>query len=211
MIINISRVHFPVTVLGPGRRLGIWLQGCSIGCEGCVSRDTWDPLGGRQVLVEELVRESRKLAGETIDGITITGGEPFDQPEALAALLVALTEWRAGAAFDVLCYSGYPLKQLRQQHGAILERLDALIPEPFADRRPTDRAWRGSANQPLVPLSDRGRARYADPAAGAPRMQVSVTDNTIWLIGIPKRRDMQAVRDLVSERGLDLGAVSWNS
>ncbi|WP_461325238.1 4Fe-4S cluster-binding domain-containing protein [Bradyrhizobium diazoefficiens] len=39
--ISVSRIHFPVTTLGPGRRLGIWFQGCSIRCPGCISMDTW--------------------------------------------------------------------------------------------------------------------------------------------------------------------------
>ena len=39
--ISLSRLHFPVTTLGPGRRIGIWFQGCSIRCPGCISADTW--------------------------------------------------------------------------------------------------------------------------------------------------------------------------
>ncbi|HAU1321526.1 TPA: radical SAM protein, partial [Legionella pneumophila] len=42
MMIYISRVHFPVTTLGPGHRIGIWFQGCSIRCPGCISTDTWN-------------------------------------------------------------------------------------------------------------------------------------------------------------------------
>ena len=44
--VAISRLHFPVTTLGPGRRLGIWFQGCSIQCRGCISIDTWDKTRG---------------------------------------------------------------------------------------------------------------------------------------------------------------------
>ena len=43
MNISLSRVHFPVTTLGPGQRLGLWFQGCSIRCAGCISADTWGP------------------------------------------------------------------------------------------------------------------------------------------------------------------------
>ena len=49
MKIAINKAHFPVTVLGPGRRIGIWLQGCSIHCKGCVSQDTWAADPGRTV------------------------------------------------------------------------------------------------------------------------------------------------------------------
>lgn len=43
MNLALSRMHFPVTTLGPGDRIGIWFQGCSIRCTGCISKDTWDP------------------------------------------------------------------------------------------------------------------------------------------------------------------------
>ena len=53
--VSISRLHFPVTTLGPGHRIGIWFQGCSIRCEGCLSMDTWAP--GRAFLSERLSNE----------------------------------------------------------------------------------------------------------------------------------------------------------
>lgn len=100
--IHISRVHFPITSLGFGARLGIWLQGCSIRCPGCVSRDTWAPEPGR-VDFNELVEVIEPWA-ERADGLTISGGEPFDQPTALAKLL---EWWRKRFKGDVLVFSGY--------------------------------------------------------------------------------------------------------
>ncbi len=79
--VALSRVHYPVTTLGPGRRLAVWFQGCSIRCPGCVSMDTWAPgrrRDGRAVL------EPGRPPSRNADGLTVTGGEPFDQPEALA-------------------------------------------------------------------------------------------------------------------------------
>ncbi len=211
MLIRISRVHFPVTVLGPGRRLGIWFQGCSIGCAGCVSRDTWDPLAGDPVSVSALIDKCREMTGDELDGITITGGEPFEQPAAFAALLDAMAEWRADVGFDVLCYSGFPLKRLRQEHAALLARLDALIPEPFVLGRPPDAPWRGSGNQPLVVLSERGRERYATLPAEGPAIQLAVSDGAIWFIGIPRRGDLERMRAMAADQGLVLEDVSWTS
>ena len=56
MRIRVNRVARPVTVLGPGRRLGLWVQGCSIRCPGCASEDTWDPAAGRDLEVAALAR-----------------------------------------------------------------------------------------------------------------------------------------------------------
>jgi len=216
MRIAVNKAHFPVTVLGPGRRIGIWLQGCSIGCKGCVSQDTWARDAGREMTVAQLLSWCREVGGGALDGVTISGGEPFDQPQALAALLDGLIRWRADSAadFDILCYSGYPFARLQKAHEKLLRKLDALIPEPYIDNQPLTHLWRGSANQPLLPLSARGRDRYAafvaavaDPAAK--RMQATVDGERIWYVGIPARGDMAALEQSCAQRGVAFDAVSW--
>jgi len=216
MNILLNKAHFPVTVLGPGRRIGLWLQGCTIRCKGCVSQDTWPADPARAMPVKALLDWCRKVAANGLDGITISGGEPFDQPKALAALLDGLIAWRktANLDFDLLSYSGYPFKTLEKQHAKLLARLDAVIPEPYADGRPLGHLWRGSDNQTLVPLSARGTARYADFGAApqAPdekRMQVALENGKLWFIGIPHRGDMTALEALCQQRGLSLNEVSW--
>jgi anaerobic ribonucleoside-triphosphate reductase activating protein len=213
--IAVNKAHYPVTVLGPGRRIGIWLQGCSIHCPGCISQDTWAADDSRRMSVADLLAWCRRVGRAGTDGITISGGEPFDQPAALAALLNGLHRWRSRSAadFDILCYSGYPLARLRQRHAAILALLDAVIPEPYVDAQPPTHVWRGSANQPLVALTPRGEARYRSwqdvPAADGRQMQIAADGQRLWLIGIPQRGDMPALEALCRERGLTLAQVSW--
>jgi anaerobic ribonucleoside-triphosphate reductase activating protein len=214
--LQLNKAHWPVTVLGPGRRIGLWVQGCSIGCRGCVSQDTWAPDNTKVIAVRDLLAWCRKVAPDGPAGITISGGEPFEQPLGLRALLHGLAQWRsdAGLDFDILCYSGYGLARLQRKHAGLLKLLDALIPEPYVDSKPITHAWRGSFNQPLVTLSERGRLRYADsmnaPAEGAgKRMQAAVDGGRVWMIGIPARGDMARVEALCAERGLALEKVSW--
>jgi anaerobic ribonucleoside-triphosphate reductase activating protein len=214
--IELSKAHWPVTVLGPGRRVGIWVQGCSIHCPGCVSQDTWPRDKSKAIPVRDLVAWCRKASGNALDGVTISGGEPFEQPKALRALLDALAAWRRKDRldFDILCYSGMPHRKLAKEHGDLLARLDAIIPEPYVNDLPQGNVWRGSRNQPLVALSARGRARYAahvDEAADAQgkRMQAAVEGGRVWMIGIPGRGDMAAVEALCAARGLSLTDVSW--
>jgi anaerobic ribonucleoside-triphosphate reductase activating protein len=214
--LELNKAHWPVTALGPGRRIGLWVQGCSIHCPGCVSQDTWPQDPAKAIAVADLVAWCKRTAGDAVEGVTISGGEPFDQPVALAALLRALDAWRRRARldFDILCYSGYPLRTLERDHPAILALLDAVIPEPYVDRLPLTHVWRGSSNQTLVPLSVRGRARYAtfvDQSADAAgkKMQVSVECGRVWMIGIPARGDMARVEALCASRGLTLEKVSW--
>ena len=216
MRISINKAHFPVTVLGPGRRIGIWVQGCSIGCKGCVSQDTWGVDPGRDMGVAQLLEWCRQTSAGTLDGVTITGGEPFDQPQALAALLAGLAQWRSNSKldFDILCYSGYALATLQKKHAGLLQQLDALIPEPFVQARPLTHVWRGSSNQPLVLLSERGRNRYATQVdalaqVSDKRMQAMVDGDRVWYVGIPARGDMAALEASCTERGLGFSQVSW--
>ena len=216
MKIAINKAHFPVTVLGPGRRIGLWLQGCTIRCKGCVSQDTWANDPGKEITIARLISWCKEVSAHQLDGITISGGEPFDQPKALGALLDALHQWRRSQslAFDILCYSGYPQATLEKRHARLLAKLDALIPEPYADALPLTHLWRGSANQKLLPLSTRGEALYRpyiDTAAEAfgKRIQIQLDGDRLWSIGIPARGDMVALETLAQERGLSLSNVSW--
>ena len=221
MKIRLNKAHFPVTTLGYGRRLGLWVQGCGIGCEGCVSRDTWDAAGGWDADVAEVVAWCEARRRDGIDGITVTGGEPFEQPEALASLLEALDAWRRQLErpFDVLCYSGLPLAVVERRHGDIVAMLDVLIPEPYVARRAgTDGAaagrWRGSDNQPIVPLTPLGRERYGDEASypdDAPRIQISVDQGAVWFVGIPRRGDLERLEERARARGVVMENVSWRA
>jgi anaerobic ribonucleoside-triphosphate reductase activating protein len=214
--LQINKAHYPVTVLGPGQRIGIWVQGCSIHCKHCVSMDTWDADPKRAIHIPDIMAWCRKVAASGCDGVTISGGEPFDQPQGLRALLVALHGWRkaSGRDFDILCYSGYPLRTLEGRHRDILDLLDAVIPEPYVENAPPTAIWCGSANQRLEPLSDRGRAVYAEfvdaPQAGnGKQMQVAVEGGRVWMIGIPARGDMDKLEALCAARGLSMQQVSW--
>jgi anaerobic ribonucleoside-triphosphate reductase activating protein len=211
--VEISRAHYPVTVLGPGRRIGIWFQGCSIGCANCVSRDTWAANPTRSMSILKLVDWCCEMAKRGLDGITISGGEPFDQPQELLRLIERLIQWRAhaGLDFDVLCYSGYPWKHLKKMHADVLTKLDAVIPEPFNHHAMPGLKWRGSANQVLLPLTDRGQRVYASwvDAPATPEMQIAATANTIWMIGIPPSGGMEAITKACADKGLNLKDVSW--
>jgi anaerobic ribonucleoside-triphosphate reductase activating protein len=190
--IAISRVHFPVTTLGPGRRLGIWFQGCSIRCPGCISADTWAPGRGKLQLAELFQRMEAWLA--QTEGITISGGEPFDQADALGALLRGLRE-RTTA--DILVYSGYSLERLAQPLASLDGLIDALITDPFVLDAPQTLPIRGSDNQRLHRLTKLGRsrfARYDDPNHGDRALDVMFDDDgAVWLAGIPRRGDFESL------------------
>ena len=202
--LSLSKLHFPITALGPGRRIGLWVQGCSIRCMGCMSRDTWAFSKHGEPTETVLDRMAPWFA--EADGVTISGGEPFDQPDGLLALLASLRERLEG---DVLVYSGYEFEALQARHGAVLALIDALISEPFDEAQLTDAPLRGSANQRLHLLTALGAARFAGldtvaRAVAAPLDVVTGPDGSIWIAGVPRRGDLARLAHILANRGFSL-------
>ncbi|MFC6878318.1 4Fe-4S single cluster domain-containing protein [Actinomadura yumaensis] len=230
----LAKAHYPVTTLGPGTRAGIWTQGCTLHCPGCLSRDTWDADPGRAVPVAAVLGWLASLPGP-VDGVTISGGEPFQQPEALAALLRGIRAWRDGLRretipLDILVYSGYVYTRLSRSSGTreIMSMCDAVITGPYVDRLNPEAGhsgsgsllWRGSANQRVVPISPLGERRYGAAAGvvqteedAGPRVQVSVDEGPegrrVYYIGIPRRGDMEHLTSTLERAGVRSGDVSW--
>jgi anaerobic ribonucleoside-triphosphate reductase activating protein len=88
------------------------MQGCTIRCLGCFNPTTHDPRAGYEIDTQELV--GRILGeGPDIQGVSISGGEPFQQPEALLDLV---KRFRA-AGLSVLVFSGYPIERIKRISG----------------------------------------------------------------------------------------------
>jgi anaerobic ribonucleoside-triphosphate reductase activating protein len=202
--IAISRIHFPVTKLGPGRRVGIWVQGCSIRCSGCISVDTWAQGRGRTVVSDVLGAIAAWIPGA--EGFTISGGEPFDQADALAGLLAGI---RKLSMADILVFTGHPLEAIAPQLSSMEGLIDALIADPFDETATQTLALRGSDNQRLVPLTPLGRKLFGDydrPADARERaVDVMFDDNgEVWLAGIPARDDFRRLQRLLQDAGADV-------
>ena len=213
--IALSRLHYPVTVLGPGKRIGIWLQGCSNRCPGCISRDTWEVSEGHRLDIRTIISQCIAYEKEGIDGITISGGEPFEQSEALEKLLIGLHDWTDSLQhpIDYLCYSGKSYDEIAQKYPNLLKYLDVLIPEPFREELPI-RPLRGSSNQPIICLTELGRNRFTphldeDCTQSAKQMQFVMDGESVWFIGIPDRGDMKTMTERCKASGLTIQNVSW--
>ncbi|HYU15856.1 MAG TPA: 4Fe-4S single cluster domain-containing protein [Candidatus Acidoferrum sp.] len=139
---------------GPGSRFAIWFQGCSLGCAGCFNPATHPTGAGERVAVDDLV--DRVLAErQAIEGVTVSGGEPFEQPEGLLALARGLR--RGAPVLSILVFSGFTRTEIERQPlgPAILEAIDVLVDGRFVERRALGRGLRGSDNQVIHLLSPR--------------------------------------------------------
>lgn len=163
--------------------------------------DTWANAGGETTVDAVLAQVRNWLPGAA--GITISGGEPFDQPEALVDLLHGL---RKLSACDILVYSGYPIESLADTLARADSLIDVLISDAFDVDAPQTRLLRGSDNQRLHCLTALGRAVFSDYESVSKKQGKALDvmfdeDGSVWFAGIPDRDDFQRLRDLLIDQG----------
>jgi anaerobic ribonucleoside-triphosphate reductase activating protein len=150
-LVRIAGVYHGSLVDGPGRRSVVRFQGCPIRCPGCYVPETHSLTGGMSVSIASVAAELTGDRGAPRDGVTILGGEPFAQFEALLALLHQLKR----ACVHVVVYTGYTIEALQAcSRPAMTEAMgliDLLIDGPYVKgRADTAGQWRGSRNQRLI-------------------------------------------------------------
>lgn len=160
---------------GPGLRYAVFVQGCSHGCPGCHNPESQPAEGGTETTLAALLADIR--ANGLAHDVTLSGGEPFEQPKACAALAAELK--RNG--YGIWCYTGYLYDDLagraeaaRTQQaqreeagltgnaltegiaddlavGDLLDSIDVLVDGPFVEsRKSLELKWCGSSNQRLI-------------------------------------------------------------
>ena len=178
--------HFPVVTLGPGRRLGIWLQGCSIHCKGCIAPENQPFDEEFSVPLETLIYEITPALNEA-SGITISGGEPLDQSDILIDFL---TEIKRLGIDDILLYSGYEKDKILSEYPKLSGLIAALIDGQFVEGAATDAVWKGSENQTLTIFNEKYREKYESWSALKKRdFQLIKNETAYYLLGIPNQNE----------------------
>lgn len=152
----VARVVPATSVEGPGVRTAVWVAGCSIRCRGCFNEHLFEQSAGLPMDPQRIVQTALEHGAE---GLTLLGGEPFDQ----AGRLISLVDACQGAGLGVVTFTGYTLGALlaRVRDGdadaeELMRRTDLLIDGPYLSDRPEpSRPWIGSANQQFRYLTKR--------------------------------------------------------
>lgn len=194
MMLNLHHIAYPIRSLGPGLRVGVWFAGCRRNCPGCMSPELQPPESGRLVAVE-------RLAGRLLDidaplaGVTISGGEPLDQPAALTELLSGLA--CARPEWSVILYTGYVMSEIEEdpERAHVLRMADALIAGPFDAASPQRHPLAGSGNQQVMALTERGQKMLEElPTSSFPLVDLGLGPRgAAMLIGVTQdatRRDI---------------------
>ncbi|MFE7107978.1 4Fe-4S single cluster domain-containing protein [Streptomyces sp. NPDC057575] len=202
--LSVARRLDRCTVLGPGTRAVIWVQGCPLRCRGCVASETLPFEGGTVHTVAELADWLDGLPG--IEGVTLSGGEPFSQAAGLAELLDAVRERRPG--FSAMAYSGFRHEALLRggpDRRALLRRLDLLVDGPYVASRRHGLRWRGSSNQRVLALTGRYAHVGAEPDSSA-GVELSVeADGSVSWAGVPPTPGFrEGLEERLAERGFVL-------
>ena len=129
---------------GPGKRLLIFLQGCSLHCKGCVNKHLWDFKCEKMLSKEDILRICEI---EKVDGITLHGGEPLDQAKKLLEIVKALKEKK----FTVILFTGYTKKEIKDYKLKVWNLSDIVISGRFElEKQNFYLQIKGSTNQKIT-------------------------------------------------------------
>jgi len=147
MRLKISGIVNDSIVDGPGLRLAVFAQGCLHNCPGCHNPQTHDPSGGYYINIDEIIDKARK--NPLLSGITLSGGEPFMQVEAMSEL----AKKARVAGLNVIVYTGYTWEELVTNEGfmPLVNAADYIVDGRFEiDKRTLVIPFVGSENQRIV-------------------------------------------------------------
>lgn len=149
--LNIGKIAPQSKVNGPGVRFAIWLQGCPLRCEGCINKEFWANEPNQLIRVPDLFKMI--LDAPNVEGVTYSGGEPFEQAEGLY-MLSSLLKARG---LSIMAYSGYNYEELMNSADGskkqLLSMLDILVDGRYEQEKSVPLLWRGSSNQKVYFLT----------------------------------------------------------
>lgn len=180
--IQIAAVWYPVTVFGTGKKLGVWFQGCSKKCKECISPEYQEYGAGVDITVKQLLSLGNKINPE---GLVVSGGEPFDQPEGLNQLVTAFSEKYND---NILVYTGFTIEELIKKNNPViidtLRKIAVLIDGAYIPEFNKGKGLAGSENQVIHVIKH--SELYQDAGKWDRKLMcILKEDNTVWLIGVP--------------------------
>jgi len=182
--ILINSFKYPVNVLGPGKRIVVWTQGCSIRCKGCMSEHTWKFDKTKKVNIKEFVKLLMKFNSFSI---TISGGEPFEQEN----FYFFLKELRENGFRDILVYSGYKYEYIKKNFKNCLYLIDVLISEPFELGNESNKIYKGSENQKAIIFNKSIFPKYEKFLTKKKEKKLQIFEDLI--VGIPYQKDIERI------------------
>lgn len=186
------------TLLGPGLRAALWVHGCDRGCPGCIAAQSNHAPPGHEASPAALADWFLATGRE---GLTISGGEPFQQAEELAEMLRLIR--RRKPTTTVIAYTGYRVEELDSRQQTLLMQCDLVIDGPYQQDRRDGAAFAvGSANQRLVDITGRVDQEMIHMyyfSGRSSSAEIRLEDGQIKLIGVPNHQQYKLWKKLKEE------------
>lgn len=188
-------------MLGPGKRVILWTHGCPRSCPGCIAAETNRSAPGFSLSSQTIAE--RILEEPDAEGVTISGGEPFAQAEALSEMLEAVRSGRKEqglAPLGVILFTGYRIEEIPSLPGGndLLSRCDAVIDGEYRKEQDAGEGWRGSTNQRLILRTS--RYSEADFLRLTRTDRVSVEKGEGVLVGLPTGSTVKLWNELKGQK-----------
>jgi len=166
-------------VNGPGLRFVLWTQGCSKGCKNCFNPETWSFEKYKSLTpleIFELIKNSN------VSGVTITGGDPLEQPEELLELLILLES--LNLSNGIILFTGYTIDEINKDFllRKSLNYIDVLIDGRFEKDKRISSSLRGSENQNIIYFSSKIKEEELNIDQ---EVEVGILDNEMYVTGFP--------------------------
>lgn len=162
---------------GPGTRFVVWTQGCSLGCEGCFNPETHAP-GGTPRSPADVAAEA--LAEPGVEGVTISGGEPLEQPEPLREFCALIRP----SGLGIIVLSGFSRAEIEAnpRRLAAVQDVDMVVAGRYNPRLHLGAGLRGSFNKEYWAITPRYRE---EDLAAVPEGEVVISaDGTVTVTGM---------------------------
>lgn len=187
---QIDRIIYPVTALGPGKRVCIWTVGCEKRCPMCANPELQKFDESKEIEIEEIKKILLSPEFPIIDGFTISGGEPFCQLKELLKLLKVFRE----ISEDILVFSGYTYKELMEMDDydmcSCLNYIGVLVAGTYIDElNDNETALVASSNQTIHYLCSNLRDKYTSYIHQGRQIQNVFYNNEMISVGIHNREE----------------------
>lgn len=138
---------------GPGFRVSLWVSGCRRHCKGCFNKEVWDFKYGQEFDGETLHELVRLLDNPNIEGLSILGGDPFEEENRRAVYEICKLVKFLRPNKTIWVWTGYLFENLKEL--PVMKYMDVLVDGRFEeDKKDLRLKWRGSSNQRVIDVAE---------------------------------------------------------
>ena len=194
ILLNIAHILPFSEVNGPGKRTVIWVQGCTINCKGCFNQNFLPHTQKYLVSPEELAKTILRLTQKhNCEGITLTGGEPFQQAEALNIFCDLIKS----NGLSIVSFTGYNYSKLKRDENKniqkLMEKIDILIAGPYRNNNSDQiRVWNANKDKDIIYLTE----KYKNNSQKYENIELFMSEKDIEFTGFMEDEDKKFLENL---------------